>query len=124
MAGYLWTWQIGLGIMRWDQKLWHCFYGHFQMTIETTIPVDLHVFLFMQSLGLTNAKSEEECSWQMKLYAPKEDFIRINNSIVGIGQTMASQDGRKQVMAATKRIAPIKFMESMKKIDSWYAKKV
>ena len=91
--------------------------------IETIIPVDSHVFLFMQVLGLTNAKLEEECSWQMKLYIPKGDFIRINNSIGGIGQTMSSHDGRNKVMAASKIIASIKFMQGMKRIDSRYSKK-
>jgi endonuclease III len=74
--------------------------------IETTIPVDSHVFRFMRTLCLTNAKSEDECSWQMKRYALKGDYIRINNSLGGIGQSMATPGGRRHVMASSKRLAP------------------
>jgi hypothetical protein len=31
----------------------------------------------MKSFNITNAKSEEKCSWQMQKYAPKGRFIKI-----------------------------------------------
>jgi endonuclease III len=72
---------------------------------ETTVPVDSHVFTCMRALGLTNAKSEDECSWQLQQYAPKGSFIQINNSIGAMGQTMATPAGRRRVIAATNRVS-------------------
>jgi endonuclease III len=89
--------------------------------IETTIPVDSHVFLFIHTLCLTNAKSEDECSWQMQKYASKGDFIRINNSIGGLGQTMATPGGRKRVIAATNRRAPKELQQLMLALRDKYA---
>lgn len=90
---------------------------------ESTIPVDSHVYLFMKLLSLTNAKLEDECSWQMKKYSPKGSFIRINNSIGGIGQTMATPRGRRRVMDVTIRIAPKPLQQSMMAVRDVYANK-
>jgi hypothetical protein len=81
--------------------------------IETTIPIDSHVFLFMRTLCLTNAKSEDECSWQMKKYAIKG----------GIGQTMATPGGRRRVNASSKRLAPVALHALMMSLRDKYARK-
>ena len=91
--------------------------------IETTIPVDSHVFRFMSTLCLTNAKSEDECSWQMVKYALKGDYIRINNSLGGIGQTMATPGGRRRVIACSKRLAPNTLHILMLSLRDKYASK-
>jgi endonuclease III len=73
---------------------------------EITTPVNSHVFIFMKSLNLTNAKSDDDCSWKIQKYTPKGRFIKSSSSIRGLGQIMAMPDGRRTgVIAATKHIA-------------------
>jgi hypothetical protein len=72
---------------------------------------------------LTNAKSEDECSWQMKKYAIKGDYIRINNSLGGIGQTMATPGGRRRVIASSKRLAPVALHALLMSLRDKYARK-
>ena len=90
---------------------------------ETTIPVNSHVFLFMRSLMLTNAKTEEECSWQMQKYAQKGSFISIINSIGSTGQTMSTPNGRMAVILVTKQIASTALQQLMFTLIDKYAQK-
>jgi hypothetical protein len=77
----------------------------------------------MRTLQLTNAKSEDECSWQLQQYARKGSFIRINNSIGGIGQTMATPAGRRKVVAATRRVATKSIQKQIMSLRDIYARK-
>jgi endonuclease III len=60
--------------------LWSAFH------IRSTLPVDSHVWHAFNKWNYTNAKTEDECSWQAEHWMPASSFIPTNDVIGSIRQ--------------------------------------
>jgi endonuclease III len=52
----------------------------------STVPVDLHVWEGIQKLNWSDAKNEEECSWQLQQWAPSAEHTKLNDTLGAVGQ--------------------------------------
>jgi endonuclease III len=61
--------------------------------LQTTVPVDSHVWHAFKQWKWTNAKSAEECSWQVQHWIQPTHFILTNDVIGSIRQVILRRRG-------------------------------
>ena len=59
-----------------------------------TLPVDSHVWYAFKQWKWTNAKSPDECSWQASQWMEPSYFLKTNDAIGSIRQTLAEKAQR------------------------------
>jgi endonuclease III len=71
---------------------------------SVTLPVDSHVWDAFQLWSWTNAKTPDECSWQASKWMPPDYFIKTNDAIGSIRQTLAHQPGKGILLRACRHL--------------------
>jgi endonuclease III len=74
--------------------------------IQTTLPVDSHVWHAFKKWGWTNALSAAECSWQAGQWMPPSQFITTNDVIGSIRQKMQMKGQRRIVIGLAQSQIP------------------
>jgi endonuclease III len=69
-----------------------------------TLPVDSHVWFAFKKWNWTNAKNEDECSWQAYNWMDPKYFIATNDAIGSIRQTLAEKSKRKGLLHHAKSL--------------------
>lgn len=64
--------------------------------LQSTLPVDSHVWHAFNKWNYTNAKSEDECSWQAEQWMPASLYIPTNDVIGSIRQGLADSPARQR----------------------------
>jgi hypothetical protein len=64
---------------------------HAAFNKSLTLPVDSHVWHAFRNWGWTNAKSTDKCSWQASTWMDLSYFIKTNDAIGSIRQTLANK---------------------------------
>jgi endonuclease III len=75
---------------------------HAAFNLETTLPTDSHVWYAFKKLLWTNAHREDECSWQASKWMNPDYFIKSNDAIGSIRQTLATKKEAAQLLRRAK----------------------
>jgi endonuclease III len=73
--------------------LFHAAFGKF-----STLPTDSHVWYAFNKLKWTNARYRDECSWQTSCWMVPEYFIKTNDTIGSLRQTLADNRSRPRII--------------------------
>jgi endonuclease III len=79
---------------------------HAAFNKATALPVDSHVWYAFRKWGWTNAKSPDECSWQSSRWIPPDYYIKTNDTIGSIRQSLADKEKRHRVLRQAKKLSP------------------
>jgi hypothetical protein len=67
---------------------------HAAFDLPSTLPTDSHVWYTFKKLQYTNANYPDECSWQAGQWMKPDYYIRSNDAIGSIRQTLANRTQR------------------------------
>jgi endonuclease III len=79
---------------------------HAAFDIPATLPVDSHVWHAFKKWNWTNAKTPDECSWQASRWMPPDYFIKTNDAIGSIRQSLARNVSKRTLLFQAKRQSP------------------
>lgn len=79
---------------------------HAAFNQAVTLPVDSHVWHAFKAWNWTNAKSPDECSWQAYNWMPPEYFIKTNDTIGSIRQSIAEKSKTKRILRLANQLPP------------------
>ena len=74
------------------------FHSAFDTESLPALPVDSHVWFAFKKWKWTNAKTPNECSWQASKWIPPSYFIKTNDAIGSIRQTLADKRLKKRLL--------------------------
>jgi endonuclease III len=79
---------------------------HAAFNKSSTLPVDSHVWHAFRKWEWTNAKSTDECSWQASQWMDLSYFIKTNDAIGSIRQTLADKSKKHRLIRLAKNSLP------------------
>jgi endonuclease III len=82
---------------------------HAAFNKSLTLPVDSHVWYAFRNLGWTNAKSTDKCSWQASSWMDLSYFIKTNDAIGSIRQTLTNKSKKHRLLRLAKKIYNLTF---------------
>jgi endonuclease III len=72
------------------------FHSVFEKSVA--LPVDSHVWYAFRQWGWTNATTPDECSWQATQWIPQTYFIKTNDAIGSIRQSLADKTKKLSIL--------------------------
>jgi endonuclease III len=91
--------------------IFHAAFGRME-----TLPVDSHVWFAFRHWGWTNALSPTECSWQARSWMDPSYFIKTNDVIGSLRQTLANYKNRKEILRHARKQLPSHVLELLVKL--------
>jgi endonuclease III len=88
------------------------FHAAFGMT--STIPTDSHVWYAFKKLNWTNASYQDECSWQASQWMKPEYYVKTNDTIGSLRQTLADNRSRPRLLRTVHQLNNPRLKELIK----------